>query len=200
MARAEKPPTVPAPDGASADADVRLMLGVKADRAGAFEELYDAYASRAFAFAFRYTRDRTAAEDLAQEAFLRVYRARRSYEPRARFSTWFFRILINLCHSRRRVPEVPLEHDGTGSPAGPIHADPAAPDPAREVQRAEVRRLVRDAVAALPPNQRVAVLLSRFEGHSQAEVGLSMDLSAKAVKSLLARARENLRRKLGPHL
>ena len=196
MERAEK---AQAPE-VGGDVHAQWMLDVKAGRPGAFEKLYDAYARRAFGFAFRHTGDRAGAKDLVQEAFLRVYRARETYRPTALFSTWFFRILVNLCLSYRRPAAGSLDGGPEGRSPAQTVTDAAPPDPAADAERGELRLHVRAAVAALPARQRAVVLLARFEGLRQAEVADAMGISEKAVKSLLARAREALRRKLARYL
>jgi len=190
-----RPTSTPPEPGRVPDEAARLMLRVRDGDRDAFRALYDRFASRAFAFAYRYTRERAAAEDLVQEAFLRVYRARASYVPTAKFATWFYRILTNLCLSRRKSREVPLDVIGDSDASmAPALEDQRDPDPAEALQTRELRERVRQAIAALPPRQRTAVLLRRFDDLSQAEVGEVMRMSEKAVKSLLARARESLRR------
>ena len=148
------------------------------------------------------------AEDLAQEVFLRVYRAREQYVPGAKFVTWLFRIANNLaCNAlrdRSRRAEVTL----TGSESGPLGVRPmdrlaTAPSgamPTRQIDKAELRDVVHMAIDSLSERQRMAVMLNKFEGMSYADIAQAMELSVQAVKSLLSRARENLRQTLEPYL
>ncbi|MHB8898639.1 MAG: RNA polymerase sigma factor [Thermoguttaceae bacterium] len=183
------------------------MLEVRDGNAAAFGELMKRYQNRVVMFLEQYTGNRDQAEDLAQDVFLRVYRARRRYVPGAKFSTWLFTITGNVAknaqRSRARRHEINLE----GRESGPMGIRPletiaqvsSGQIPARALDRAEARDLVRMAVQSLSERQRMAVLLSKFEGMSYAEIGEAMGQSVQAVKSLLSRARGNLREVLEPY-
>ncbi len=190
------------------DPDVRLMLEVQADSAAAFEELMLRYQSRAVNILEHLVGDRDQAEDLAQEVFLRVYRARKNYTPGAKFSTWLFTIVNNVAsnalRTRCRRREVTLRAQDSGSTGLPsmdrLVMASSGQMPTRQVDKAEMREIVRMALAALNERQRMAVLLSKFEGLSYADIAQSMELSPQAIKSLLSRARANLREVLEPYL
>ena len=139
---------------------------------------------------------------------MRVYRARHGYEPTARFSTWLFRIANNLASNFRRSKvrrkEVALSVRDSG-PLGPgpeekLVAEKSALMPTRQFDKRELRSIVRNALETLNERQKMALLLHKFEGMSYADIGETMELSAAAVKSLLSRARENLRIKLEPYV
>ena len=190
------------------DPDVRLMLEVRDGSAAAFEELVLQYQGRLVAVLRHLIGSRDQAEDLAQEVFLRVYRARTSYVVSAKFSTWLFTIANNVASnalrklSRRR--EVTLQA-GESGPLGPRPLDrmllaSSGQMPARQLDKAEMQEIVQMAVATLNERQRMAVLLSKFEGMSYADIAEAMDLSPQAIKSLLSRARGNLREVLQPYL
>ena len=190
------------------DPDVRLMLQVRDGDAAAFEELVLRYQDRLLAVLEHLTGDRDQAEDLAQDVFLRVYRARLRYVPGAKFATWLFTIANNVAsnarRSRSRRREVGLKDHGSG-PMGarPLESLAHASSgqmPTRQLDKKEMRDIVRVAVESLGERQRLAVLLSKFEGMSYAEIGEVMDLSPQAVKSLLCRARNQLREVLQPYL
>jgi RNA polymerase sigma-70 factor, ECF subfamily len=140
------------------------------------------------------------AEDLAQEVFLRVYRSRQKYRPRSKFSTWLFTIANNLAlnalRARQRKPVVPLAARESG-PLGPRPAEQLARDraaqPVQRLQQQELAGLIQQALAGLNERQRAAVVLNKFEDMNYAEIAEVMGLSTKAVKSLLSRARTNLR-------
>ena len=182
------------------------MLRARDGDDDAFSQLVSIYQDRLINIFFHLVDGREAAEDLAQEVFLRIYRARRGYVPTARFSTWLFRIANNLASNRRRDEgrrkEVVLE----GSESGPLGARPqeqlalekSALLPTRQLDQREMQGLVRQALETLSERQRLAVLLHKFEELSYADIGAAMDLTAPAVKSLLSRARENLRQYLEP--
>jgi RNA polymerase sigma-70 factor (ECF subfamily) len=190
------------------DPDVRLMLEVREDNAAAFEELVLRYQARLVTLLEYLIGSRDLAEDLAQEVFLRVYRARKRYEPGARFSTWLFTIANNVAsnalRSRSRRREVSLRtSDGGSTGSRPLERVIQASSgqmPARQLDRAEMRDVIRLAVAALNERQRMAVLLSKFEGMSYADIAQTMELSPQAIKSLLSRARVNLRTVLQPYV
>jgi RNA polymerase sigma-70 factor (ECF subfamily) len=189
------------------DPDVRLMLGVRDDEPGAFEGLVEAYQQRLVAVLHHLVGDATEAEDLAQEVFLRVYRARKKYRARCKFSTWLFTIANNLAlnrlRSRRRKPVVPLNVHDSG-PLGPRPAEQLARDraaqPAQHLQQQELAALIEQALAGLNERQRLAVVLNKFEDMNYAEIAEVMNLTTKAVKSLLSRARSNLREVLAPYI
>jgi RNA polymerase sigma-70 factor, ECF subfamily len=140
------------------------------------------------------------AEDLAQEVFLRVYKARKKYRPRSKFSTWVFTIANNLAlnslRARQRKPVVSLAARDSG-PLGPRPQEQLVHDPGtgpvQKVQQQELAGLIRQALDGLNERQRVAVVLNKFEDMNYAEIAEVMGLTTKAVKSLLSRARMNLR-------
>ena len=182
------------------DPDIRLMLRVRGDEPGAFAELVSQYQHRLVAVMHHLVGSAEEAEDLAQEVFLRVYRARHKYRPRAKFSTWLFTIANNLAlnalRSRQRKPVVPLTVHDSG-PLGPRPAEQlvhdAAAQPVQRMQQQELAAIIQDAIKGLNERQRMAVILNKFEDMNYAEIAEVMGLTTKAVKSLLSRARTNLR-------
>jgi RNA polymerase sigma-70 factor (ECF subfamily) len=182
------------------DPDVRLMQRVRNDEAGAFEELVQAYQHRLVAVLHHLVGNAEEAEDLAQEVFLRIYRARKKYHGRSKFSTWLFTIANNLAlnalRRRQRKPAVPLNLQDSG-PLGPRPAEQLVRDragqPLQQVQQQELAAVVRRALDGLNERQRLAVLLNKFEDMDYAEIAAVLELSLPAVKSLLSRARMNLR-------
>lgn len=190
------------------DPDVRLMLEVREGSAAAFEELVARYQDRLVTVLEHVVGDRDQAEDLAQDVFLRMYRARKSYQPTAKFATWLFTIANNLAlnavrsRSRRREHQVPLRDSGPMAVASPGQGIVAGSGfmPARRIDKAEMRQVVRRAMENLNERQRMAVLLNKFEGMSYIDIAQTLGLTAPAVKSLLARARSNLREMLEPYL
>lgn len=190
------------------DPDVRLMLEVRDGNAAAFEELMRRYQNRLVTVLEHLVGKRGQAEDLAQEVFLRVYRARESYVPGSKFSTWLFTIANNVAanslrsRSRRREVQVTSNDDDDREPASLEQLAQAASGlmPTRQLDKAELRDVVRAALETLSERQRLAVLLCKFEDMSYADIAAAMDLSPKAIKSLLARARDNLREVLEPYL
>jgi RNA polymerase sigma-70 factor, ECF subfamily len=191
------------------DPDVRLMLRVRDDDAAAFEELMLRYQNRVVSLLAHLTGRHDSAEDLAQDVFLRVYRARTRYVPGSKFSTWLFTIAHNVAANAQRTlsrrREVQPAPPPGGSESGPNSLDAAAIAasglmPTRQLEKLELRDVVNMAVAALSQRQREAVLLNKFEHLSYEEIAEVMQLSPSAVKSLLTRARANLRDVIEPYL
>jgi RNA polymerase sigma-70 factor (ECF subfamily) len=190
------------------DPDVRLMLRVRDDDAAAFEELVLRYQTRLVSIMQHLVAVRDQAEDLAQEVFLRVYRARKRYRPDAKFATWLFTIANNVAsnanRSQSRRREVHASNSpGDGSAGIPLEQLAVAASgamPARRLDKVERAEIVRQAVTSLNERQRMALLLSKFEGMSYAEIAESMGLTIQATKSLLSRARDNLRVLLEPYI
>jgi RNA polymerase sigma-70 factor (ECF subfamily) len=189
------------------DPDTRLMLDVRDDEPGAFEELIQRYQNRLVGVMHHLVGNATEAEDLAQEVFLRVYRARKSYRARCKFSTWLFTIANNLAlnalRTRQRKPVVRLNTHESG-PLGPRPAEQLVHDsgsqPVRKIQNKELAEVVRRALDGLNERQRLAVVLNKFEDMSYVEIAEVMGLTTKAVKSLLCRARTNLRATLAEYI
>lgn len=190
------------------DPDVRLMLDVRDDNAAAFDELMLRYQNRLVTVLEHLVGRRDQAEDLAQEVFLRVYRARKRYVVGAKFSTWLYTIAnhvaANALRSLSRRPEVnvtPRPTDsGSSSALDKMALAASGAMPTRQLDKAELRDVVRAALASLSERQRMAVLLNKFEEMSYADIAAAMDMSPQAVKSLLSRARVNLKEILEPYL
>ena len=182
------------------------MLAVARDEPDAFERLVAAYQNRVKGLVARSIVDRSSVEDLAQEVFLRLYRARHRYQPTARFETYLYRIVFNLCvnhtqFSARRKTwslDAPLGSDQEGGSLEPV--DERAGVPLDALEEDERAALVRSAVEKLPEAQREALILSRFEGLGYEQIGEILGLSLPAVKSLLWRARDGVRQRLRPIL
>jgi RNA polymerase sigma-70 factor, ECF subfamily len=186
-----------------ARSDVDLMLDVKAGDAESFDLLLYKYRSPLVNFLGRMVHDRATAEDLAQEVFLRVYRARKQYTPSAKFTTWLFRIATNLAlnslrDTRHQRSEVSINAPASDEDAMPMEL------PAREMRIDEhmIERdrtaFIRRAIASLPEKQRAAVLLHKYEEMEYGEIAKILDCSESALKSLLFRAYEALRVELAP--
>ncbi len=190
------------------DPDVRLMLEVRDDNAAAFEELMLRYQNRLVTVLEHLVGRRELAEDLAQDVFLRVYRARKRYVPGAKFSTWLFTIANNVAsnalRSQSRRREIHL-HAKPGESTGAHTLDQMVPDasslmPTRQADKTEMRDVVREAIGTLNERQRLAVLLSKFENMSYEDIAHAMQMTPQAIKSLLSCARGNLRAVLEPYL
>ncbi len=183
----------------------QLMLRFQAGEEQAFAQLFEAHQRTVLNIVYRYLGNQSEAEDLAQEVFIRVYRSKERYSPQARFTTWLFRITANLClnyqRDKKRRYQESLYYAAPGE-AGEAREleNPRSVNPEREIETSEREQAVREAINALPETQRLAVILNRYEELSYKQVALSLDLTEKAVKSLLHRARLALREKLTHYL
>ena len=190
------------------DPDVRRMMQVRKGSRQAFQELVQRYHHRVAALLTRLVGHRRETDDLSQEVFMRVYRARERYTPGARFSTWLFTIVSNVASNARRTlgrrKEV-NQFDETRSQLEmqaidylPRHWNPE--NPAHSLDSRERRNIVRKAIASLNERQQQAVLLNRVNGLSHAEIAKQMETTPKAIKSLLGRAHDTLRSRLQPYM
>ncbi|MFT4538874.1 MAG: RNA polymerase sigma-70 factor (ECF subfamily) [Planctomycetota bacterium] len=199
----EMPPTA-----RPADAGAELMLSWRDGDETAFETLVESYSGQVFALLTRFLGRHPGREDMVQEVFLRVIRARDRYEPRARFTTWLYRIVFNLCvnetqRSRSRETlsldgstQTDAEHEGSR----PDVTDERVSDPSGHMAQVDVVDAVRAAIASLPEMQRMALVLAKYEDMPYAEIGRVLGSSEKAIKSLIHRAREALRARLAHFL
>ena len=182
------------------DQDISLMLRVRDGDEKAFEALVDRHKTRVFNLAYRFLGNATEAQDVAQEIFVKIYQARHTYEPTAKFTTWLYTIAKNTCLKSlaRAHPTVSLDEEiGIGDDKVQRQvADPNMPTPSEQMLHREETDVVKSAIDALPEQQRMAVVLSRFDGLSYDEIAQVMGCSAKAVKSLLHRARVELKERL----
>ena len=165
--------------------DEDLMLAAGEGDLLSFEELVLRYQTEAWRVAYRFTGDGAEAEDLAQDAFLRILNAAPRYRPTASFRTYFYRVLSRLCLDYRRKKRPIL-----GEPLGTV-ADDTYPPPER-ASLEERDRCIQAALVNLPADYRLAVVLRYFEGLSGAEMAAVMGRSVKAVERLLARAKSAL--------
>lgn len=191
------------------DPDVQLMLRVREGDEAAFAELVRRYQNRLLSVFMHLVGDAAVSEDLTQEVFLRIYRARNGYQPTARFSTWVFRIAHNLASNSRRSKgrrrEVPLKPVESGplpvvGPREQLLKERSSLMPARQLDRLELREHVQAAMESLNDRQRMALLLHKFEEMSYDDIAETMEMTPAAIKSLLSRARENLRTQLEPYM
>lgn len=189
------------------DPGVALMLAYQAGEERAFDRLVELYAGQVYALLTRFLGPVHAREDLVQEVFLRVIRARERYQPSAKFSTWLFTIVFNLSaneHARssaRHEASLDAPHGEEPGENAREPADPAASPPSAELEREDVVLAVRRAILELPERQRMALVLAKYHGLDYVEVAEAIGApSEKAVKSMIHRAREALRVRLAPFL
>ena len=165
--------------------DEERMLDVAQGDLSAFEQLVRRHQASAFNAAFRLLGNADDAEDVAQEAFLRILRAAHRYQPTAAFRTYLYRIVTRLCRDHRRK--------ASPSPLPNPEAEPSrGPSPEARAVAGEEHRAVREALASVPVKQREAVVLRYYEGLSYDEIGDVIGASRKGVERLLARGRAAL--------
>lgn len=182
------------------DEDVQLMLAFAGGDEAAFDALFDRWAGRLLHFLERMVKDSAVAEELLQESFLRVHRAKQRYRPEARFSTWLYTIAGNVARNELRRPFRRSPHESTArdaegdvAPLVLVSTAPAADDVVEARRQGEA---VEVALAELPERQRAALWLASVEGMSYAEVAEALDTSEKSVKALVHRGRTTLVRQL----
>lgn len=152
-----------------------------------FDRLYRRYRERMVAYARRYVKDPGRSEELAQEVFIRVYRTR-SYRPEAPFKSWLYRVATNLCLNELRRPENGQVQRRLDEDVLDTH-----PDPEARALGSELSRRLQDTLERLPPKQRAAFVMARFEGLSHEQIAGALGTSVSATKSLIHRALEALR-------
>jgi RNA polymerase sigma-70 factor, ECF subfamily len=181
------------------------MLAVKEGDELSFELLLQRYRTPLVNFLNRMVRDSGLAEDLAQEVFMRVYRARKDYEPNAKFTTWLFRIATNLAlnslrDGRHRQMEISIDQKSDDGEQEQVRLDVAdrTPNIEHRLLARDRAAVIRSAVESLPEKQRAAVLLHKYVELDYAEIARTLECSESALKSLLFRAYETLRVQLAP--
>ncbi|MEQ1949560.1 MAG: RNA polymerase sigma factor [Bryobacteraceae bacterium] len=185
-------------DVAALEPEARLMLRVREGDDESFGVLLSQHRGPVISFLYRMVQNPAVSEELAQEVFLRVYRARSTYEPTAKFRTWLYRIATHVAlnwirdgKSEKGQQSLDVEVAGVVIEV-PDRAPTAEQSLVREARMAEIRT----AIQALPERQRAAVLLHKYEGLDYEQIGEALGMSESALKSLLFRAYETLRRRL----
>lgn len=190
-----------------ARSDVQLMLDVKAGDEQSFELLLQRYRRPLVNFLYRMVRVREEAEDLAQEVFVRVYRARQDYVPSAKFTTWLFRIATNLAlnsvrdnrYQRMEVSlDAPVTVDAEEGDEKVLDIAEKNPNIEQHLVEEVRKKMIRHAIEKLPEKQRAAVLLHKYEELDYGDIAKILECSESALKSLLFRAYETLRVELAP--
>jgi len=191
---------------AEPDPDAALMLRVKQGDTGAFAELVDKYKQPVMNVAYRMLRDPTEAEDLAQNVFVQVFKSAQRYQVSSKFSTWLFTIARNLClneiRRRGRHPASSLDapHSDREDQPPQQYEDLKTASPPENLLHTELDLKIGEALADLPDNQRLAILLCRQEELSYENIAKVLGCSVSATKSLIHRGRETLKQRLKPYL
>jgi RNA polymerase sigma-70 factor (ECF subfamily) len=184
---------------ATLERDAELMLRVREGDTASFAPLLDRHRGPVIHFLYRMVLNQPVAEELAQEVFLRVYRARATYEPTAKFTTWLFRIASHLALNwiRDRKNEKGQDRLDEGLPDGAAkQLRDGRPNIEQDMLREARLREVRRAIETLPSKQRAAVLMHKYEELEYSQIARTLNCSESAVKSLLFRAYETLRLRL----
>jgi RNA polymerase sigma-70 factor, ECF subfamily len=182
--------------------DVRLMRLVSGGDTSAFEQLIERHQSLVAGTVARMLGSSSEVEDIAQQVFIRVWKSARRYVPRAKFTTWLLKITRNLVFNElrraKRHAHVPLQTE-PGAEEFPLK-DETNPTPDASLLESELQRTIEDAITELPESQRMALILRRYEQLSYEQIAEILDLSVPAVKSVLFRARTELRARLSKYL
>ncbi len=178
------------------DLDYALLRKVARNDTGALAELIRRHQARLYHLAYRLLKDPLEAEDALQEVFLKVHENAHRFEPKASVSAWLHRITANHCLNllRARRPQESLDQEDSV-----VLPDPGA-SPLQALEEQDLTRRLEELLAALPENQRRALVLKRFGGLSYQEIAEEMGLSSQAVDGLLKRARQFLKKALQDYL
>jgi RNA polymerase sigma-70 factor (ECF subfamily) len=180
------------------DPDAALMRAFQRGDAAAFRTLFERHARAMVAFCHHFVRDAARAEELAQDVFVKLYRAADRYEPRARFRTFLYRIASNHCLNELRRGDAARPSPAGEEPFDPDALPSASPGPEAAFEGAALETAVRRLLAELPEKQRAALVLCRFEGLSYEEIAEVLDTTVSAVKSLVHRATVSAAAALAP--
>jgi RNA polymerase sigma-70 factor (ECF subfamily) len=178
------------------------MLRFQGGDESAFRELFQKFGPRVLHYARRLVGSDARAEELTQDVFVQMFRFRHRYRPESRLATWVYKIATNVCLNELRRPERRLRIDLWGRaerderPEGPPLPDPDAPTAEQGASTRQLSQRLEKAVAALPPKQRAALLLSRVDGLAYRDVARSLGCTEGAVKALLFRATQTLKKQL----
>jgi RNA polymerase sigma-70 factor (ECF subfamily) len=181
------------------DLDTQLMIAVQRDDASSFSELLNRNRNLVVNYLSRMVVNRAIAEELAQDVFIRVYRSRRTYEPTAKFSTWLYRITTNVALNHFR-DEKRTQNQISLDVQDAVQVRREAQDGSLLIEdrlvRDVVARQIRHAIRALPPKQRAAVIMHKYDEMDYAQISRILGCSPSAVKALMFRAYETLRLRL----
>jgi len=187
------------------DPDNQLMQKAGSGNRAAFKELVKKHQGTVTGIIYRYTGNHNEAEDLAQDIFLKIYKAASSYLPRAQFKTWLYKVVANHClnffRSQKRKAIITSLDQPLSEDYNPHiqRTDEQKKQPEIILQQQELQIALKRALSELPERQRMAIILHRFEGLSYKEVATILGASLSAVESLIFRAMNNLKEKLSPY-
>ena len=186
------------------DEDSLLFQKFQQGDESAFEQLIEKYKNILLNYLYNFTGEKNTAEDLLSEVFLRIYRAAKFYQPRAKFSTYLWRVTTNIGRDwRKKIHPAIISLDDLNSseqPAKNLLADQQSFNPEKLLLGNEQQKIIRQAILSLPEKQRLALILKVYENRSYREIAAILGTSVSAVETLLFRARQNLKAKLSPQV
>ncbi|MGB8656568.1 MAG: sigma-70 family RNA polymerase sigma factor [Candidatus Zixiibacteriota bacterium] len=175
--------------------ETELIRQFKNGDKSAFRQLVEKYQDSVINTSYRFLRNKEEAEETAQEVFLKVYLSSQSYQPKAKFSTWLFKIVANCClnklRDKKKFSSLQLDKDLPAS---------TEDQPDKSLERQELKRLLTEAIDSLPENQRTVILLNQDGEFSYQEMAKMLDCSVSAVESRIFRAKDSLKKILSPYL
>jgi len=180
--------------------DESLIKRFVSNDESAFEELFRRYEQKIFNLVYRYIGSYPETEELTQDVFVKVYKSAQTFKGKSKFSTWIYRIAVNTClnyKKKKRLVMESLDRSGT-QPVKELIA-PNSTTPEELFERARKMLIIQQAIDSLPPNQKIAFILSKYEGFSYAEISEIINTSISAVESLLFRAKQQLKKELTPY-
>jgi len=184
------------------NSDTNLMLRLKNGEQDVLREIVERHKLSVLNLCLRFTHNRNDAEDLAQEVFIKIYQAAPRYEVKASFTTWLYRITVNLCMNYQRRKKI-LQFFSLNHRKGSefqvedrILEFAAGEQPDTEFEKQELQQLVQNAIQSLPDNQKTVLILHRYNNLSYKEIAEALEITVGAVESRLHRAKENLRKRL----
>jgi len=184
------------------EADEALIKKVALKDEFAFSAIFNRYEHKIFNLVYRYIGSYHEAEELTQDVFVKIYKAAKTFKGKARFSTWLYRITVNVCKKHKMKKRLILRSlDDTAMTSIKISRELCAPEstmPDKIFKQKQKMAIIQNAVDTLPANQKIAFILSKYEGYSYAEIAVIMNTSISAVESLLVRAKRNLKKELMP--
>ena len=198
----------PVPRGKTRGSDEELMLRFRDGDEGAFEMLYSKHEKSLLNFLYRSVMDTTEAESLCQETFFRVVRARKNYKVTAQFKTWLFQIAVNLCRDRSRRMKhrshLSLNAKASSQRDSDVELQEIIADPSsdfeKNVELTKLEALVQEAIAGLPEDENLAIILRAYQGMKLSEIAEIMDCPIGTIKSLVHRAQKKLRKSLDEYI
>jgi len=182
-----------------------LLDKIKSGDVHAFKQLFESYRDVVFNLCYRFANNREDAEDLCQEVFFKIYNSAATFKHKSKISTWIYRITVNLCLNFKRKHHrfTWLFLDDTSEEKSSVSeylTIPEADQPDSFVEKKEREQIIQDAINSLPKNQRVALILQRYEDLSVQEIADILGTSALSIQSRLSRAKENLCRIILPKM